>query len=553
MFHARKHQRDMPLWTCLYVLKGGGILMAMMMSRKALEEYGLVNLGNIHWNLSPPELVEHALARREGKLASNGAFAATTGSYTGRTPKDKFIVSNEEIAAKIWWGEINHPMTRENFDAVRSSLSAYLQGRDVFVLDAAGGADPDYRMPIQVITEFAWHNLFARQLFLRSNESDLANERPGFTILCVPNFHTDPRVHGTRSAAAIIIDFEERLVLICGTQYAGEMKKSVFTILNFILPAEGVLPMHCSANVGPGGDVALFFGLSGTGKTSLSADPSRHLIGDDEHGWGDNGIFNFEGGCYAKCINLSQKFEPQIWNAIRFGSVYENVVLRKHTREPDYSDDALTENTRAAYPVDFIDNVIESGRGGHPRAVVFLSADSFGVLPPISALTTEQAMYYFLSGYTSKLAGTEAGVTTPQATFSSCFGAAFLPLRPGEYADLLRERIVKYKVRCYLINTGWTGGPFGIGERININYTRAMVRAAISGALDGVEMVTDPIFGLRSPTSCPDVPEDVLLPRNTWGDKEAYDLQAADLATRFKKNFQQFTLSSVEVRNAGPR
>jgi phosphoenolpyruvate carboxykinase (ATP) len=529
------------------------LLMTMMMSRKALEEYGLVNLGNIHWNLSPPELVEHALARREGKLASNGAFAATTGSYTGRTPKDKFIVSNEEIAAKIWWGEINHPMTRENFDAVRSSLSAYLQGRDVFVLDAAGGADPDYRMPIQVITEFAWHNLFARQLFLRSNESDVANERPGFTILCVPNFHTDPRVHGTRSAAAIIIDFEERLVLICGTQYAGEMKKSVFTILNFILPAEGVLPMHCSANVGPGGDVALFFGLSGTGKTSLSADPGRHLIGDDEHGWGDNGIFNFEGGCYAKCINLSQKYEPQIWNAIRFGSVYENVVLRKNTREPDYSDDSLTENTRAAYPVDFIDNVIESGRGGHPRAVVFLSADSFGVLPPISMLTTEQAMYYFLSGYTSKLAGTEAGVTTPQATFSSCFGAAFLPLRPGEYADLLRERIVKYKVRCYLINTGWTGGPFGIGERININYTRAMVRAAISGALDGVEMVTDPIFGLRSPTSCPDVPEDVLLPRNTWGDKEAYDLQAADLATRFKKNFQQFTSSSVEVRNAGPR
>jgi phosphoenolpyruvate carboxykinase (ATP) len=331
------------------------------------------------------------------------------------------------------------------------------------------------------------------------------------------------------------------------------MKKSEFTILNFILPAEGVLPMDCSANVGASGDVALFFGLSGTGKTSLSADSSRHLIGDDEHGWGDNGIFNFEGGCYAKCINLSQKYEPQIWNAIRFGAVYENVVLKKNTREPDYSDDSLTENTRVVFPVYFIDNGIESGRGGHPLAVVFLSADSFGVLPPISALTTEQAMYYFLSGYTSKLAGTEAGVTTPQATFSSCFGAAFLPLRPGEYADLLRERIVKYKVRCYLINTGWTGGPFGIGERININYTRAMVRAAISGALDGVEMVTDPVFGLRSPTSCPDVPDDVLLPRNTWGDKEAYDLQAADLAMRFKKNFQQFTLSSVEVRNAGPR
>ena len=527
--------------------------MTMMMSRKALEEYGLVNLGNIHWNLSSPELVEHALARREGKLASNGAFAAATGSYTGRTPKDKFIVSNKEIAAKIWWGEINHPMTREQFDAVRSSLSAYLQGRDVFVLDAAAGADPDYRMPIQVITEFAWHNLFARQLFLRSNESDLTNSRPGFTILCVPNFHTDPRVHGTRSAAAIIIDFEERLVLICGTQYAGEMKKSVFTILNFILPAEGVLPMHCSANVGPNGDVALFFGLSGTGKTSLSADPSRRLIGDDEHGWGDNGVFNFEGGCYAKCINLSRKYEPQIWNAIRFGSVCENVVLRKGTREPDYSDDSLTENTRVAYPVEFIDNVIESGRGGHPRAVIFLSADSFGVLPPISALTMEQAMYYFLSGYTSKLAGTEAGVTTPQATFSSCFGAAFLPLQPSEYANLLRERIEKYNVRCYLINTGWTGGPYGIGERININYTRAMVRAAIGRSLESVEKVEDPIFGLRSPTSCPDVPSELLIPRNTWKDKEAYDLQAVDLATRFKKNFQQFTLPNDEVMKAGPR
>ena len=527
--------------------------MAIMMSRKALEDYGLVNLGNINWNLSPPALVEHALARREGELASNGAFAATTGSHTGRSPKDKFIVSSEENAARIWWGEYNHPMSQENFDAVRSSLSAYLQGRDVYVLDAAAGADPDYRMPIQVITELAWHNLFARQLFLRSKESDLTSGHPGFTILCVPNFHTDPRVHGTRSAAAIIIDFDERLVLICGTQYAGEMKKSIFTVLNFILPAQGVLPMHCSANVGPRGNVALFFGLSGTGKTSLSADPGRRLIGDDEHGWGENGIFNFEGGCYAKCINLSQKYEPQIWNAIRFGAVYENVVLKKGTREPDYSDDSLTENTRAAYPVDYIDNVIESGVGGHPKAVIFLSADSFGVLPPISLLTTEQAMYYFLSGYTSKLAGTEAGVTTPQATFSSCFGAAFLPLQPIEYANLLRERIEKYKVRCYLINTGWTGGPFGVGERININYTRSMVRAAIGGDLDSVEMVTDPIFGLRMPTLCPDVPAVVLIPRNTWQDKEAYNMQAADLAARFKKNFQQFALPDDEVRNAGPR
>ena len=527
--------------------------MTIMMSRTALENYGLVNLGTIHWNLSPAVLVEHALARKEAVLASNGALAATTGVHTGRSPKDKFIVSNQGLGPRIWWGDNNHPMSQENFEAVRSSLSAYLQGRDVYVLDAAAAADPHYRMSIQVITELAWHNLFARQLFLRANESDLASPRPGFTILCVPNFHTDPRIHGTRSEAAIIIDFEERLVLIAGTRYAGEMKKSIFTVLNFILPAEDVLPMHCSANEGPDGDVALFFGLSGTGKTTLSADPSRRLIGDDEHGWGDRGVFNFEGGCYAKCINLSKKYEPQIWNAVRFGSVYENVVLKEGTREPDYNDDSLTENTRVAYPVDYIDNVIESGRGGQPRAVIFLSADSFGVLPPISKLTTQQVMYYFLSGYTSKLAGTEAGVTTPQATFSSCFGAAFLPLPPGEYANLLRERIEKHNVRCYLINTGWTGGPYGVGERININYTRAMVRAAISGALDDVEIVTDPIFGLHSPTSCPHVPSEILIPRNTWNDKDAYDRQATDLAARFKKNFQQFTLPNDDVRNAGPR
>jgi phosphoenolpyruvate carboxykinase (ATP) len=527
--------------------------MTMMMSRKALEEYGLTNLGTIHWNLSSAILVEHAQARKEGLLASNGAFTATTGAHTGRSPKDKFIVANEESRAKIWWGENNHPMTPETFEVVRRSLADYLQGRDVYVLDAAAGADPRYRMPIQVITELAWHNLFARQLFLRANESDLAHDRPGFTILCVPHFHTHPRTHGTRSEAAIIIDFEERLVLIAGTQYAGEMKKSIFTILNFILPAQGVLPMHCSANIGSQDDVALFFGLSGTGKTSLSADPDRRLIGDDEHGWGVNGVFNFEGGCYAKCINLSKKYEPQIWHAVRFGSVYENVVLDEKTRDPDYSDDSITENTRVAYPIDYIDNVVASGMGGQPNAVIFLSADSFGVLPPISKLTTEQAMYYFLSGYTSKLAGTEAGITTPQATFSACFGAAFLPLRPGEYANLLRERIEKYQVRCYLINTGWTGGPYGVGERININATRAMVRAAISGEIDKAEMVTDPIFGLHIPTSCPDVPGHLLLPRHTWRDLASYDRQATELAERFQKNFTQFTLPTDEIRLAGPR
>jgi phosphoenolpyruvate carboxykinase (ATP) len=526
--------------------------MTMMMSRKALEEYGLVNLGKIHWNLSPTVLVERALARDEGMLASNGAFRATTGAHTGRSPKDKFIVSTEDLEAKIWWGENNHPMSSETFEIIRRSLADYLQGRDVYVLDAAAGADPRYRMPIQVITELAWQNLFARQLFLRATESDQTSDNPGFTILCVPHFRTNPKAHGTRSDAAIIIDFKERLVLIAGTEYAGEMKKSIFTVLNFILPAEGVLPMHCSANVGADGDVALFFGLSGTGKTTLSADPSRRLIGDDEHGWGANGIFNFEGGCYAKCINLSREFEPQIWNAVRFGTVYENVVLNEKTREPDYADDSLTENTRVAYPIDYIDNVVESGMGGQPEAVIFLSADSFGVLPPISKLSTEQAMYYFLSGYTSKLAGTEAGVTTPQATFSSCFGAAFLPLRPGEYANLLRERIEKHNVRCYLINTGWTGGPYGIGKRININYTRAMVRAAIDGSIEKADLVTDPIFGLHIPTSCPDVPAGLLFPRNTWYDPEGYDQQAAALAELFKKNFEQFSLSSDDVRAAGP-
>ena len=513
--------------------------MTMMINRKTLQEYGLTNLGNIYRNLSPAILVEHALARKEAVLAANGTLTAITGLHTGRSPKDKFIVSNAQIATKIWWGDNNYPMSVENFEAVRNSLAAYLQGRDVYVLDAAAGADPRYRMPIQVITELAWHNLFARQLFLRANESDFSSKRPRFTILCVPNFLTSPHTHRTRSGAAIIIDFEEHLVLITGTHYAGEMKKSIFTILNFMLPAEGVLPMHCSANVGSAGDVALFFGLSGTGKTTLSADASRNLIGDDEHGWGDNGVFNFEGGCYAKCIHLSRKYEPQIWSAARFGAVYENVTL-KDNREPDYDDDSRTENTRVAYPIDFIDNAVQSGMAGHPKAVIFLSADSFGVLPPISKLTTEQAMYYFLSGYTSKLAGTEAGVTTPQATFSSCFGAAFLPLRPGEYANLLRSRIEKHDVSCYLVNTGWTGGPYGVGTRININYTRAMVRAAIAGQLDTVETFTDPIFGLHIPTSCPDVPADLLIPRNTWQDKDAYDRQAAELAANFKKNFAQY-------------
>src|SRR6266481_615146 len=376
--------------------------MTMMMSRKALEEYGLVNLGNINWNLAPAVLVEHALARQEGELAANGAFTAMTGSHTGRSPKDKYIVSNEEYATKIWWGEINHPISAETFEGIRRSLAAYLQGRDVYVLDAAAAADPAYRIPIQVITELAWHNLFARQLFLRANQDDLTSGHPGFTVLCVPNFHADPRTFGTRSEVAIIIDFEERLILIAGTQYAGEMKKSIFTVLNFILPAEGVLPMHCSANVGPGGDVALFFGLSGTGKTPLSADPSRRLIGDDEHGWSDRGVFNFEGGCYAKTIRIHKESEPEIYAATEsFGTILENVVYDPRTRVPDYDSDEKTENTRAAYPVDLIPNAVLSGMGSHPHNVLFLSADAYGVLPPVARLDEDQIRHYFLSGYTA--------------------------------------------------------------------------------------------------------------------------------------------------------
>src|SRR6266853_4268565 len=442
--------------------------MTMMMSRKALEEYGLVNLGNINWNLAPAVLVEHALARQEGELAANGAFAAMTGSHTGRSPKDKYIVSNEEYATKIWWGEINHPISAETFEGIRRSLAAYLQGRDVYVLDAAAAADPAYRIPIQVITELAWHNLFARQLFLRANQDDLTSGHPGFTVLCVPNFHADPRTFGTRSEVAIIIDFEERLILIAGTQYAGEMKKSIFTVLNFILPAEGVLPMHCSANVGPDGDVALFFGLSGTGKTSLSADPSRHLIGDDEHGWGDNGVFNFEGGCYAKTIRLSAEAEPEIWSAVHsFGTVLENVTVDERG-VLDLDDDSKTENTRAAYTLGQIANALPAKRAGHPRSVIFLAADAFGILPPIARLSREQALFFFLSGYTSKLAGTELGVTEPQPTFSTCFGAPFWPQRPTVYAGLLGEKLDRHEATVWLINTGWTGGPFGEGHRMPI-------------------------------------------------------------------------------------
>jgi phosphoenolpyruvate carboxykinase (ATP) len=522
-------------------------------SNQSLAEIGLTNLGAVHWNLSVPQLVEQAVTRGEAVLASNGALVATTGARTGRSPKDKFIVRTPENADRIAWGKVNQPIEPAVFDRFLARVSAYLQGRDVFVLDAWAGADPAHRMPIRVVAEYAWHELFARQLFRRMTPEEQTNNHPAFTVIAAPEFLAIPEIDGTRSETAILVHLERGLIIISGTKYAGEIKKSIFGVLNYVLPLQNVFPMHCSANIGPQDDVALFFGLSGTGKTTLSADPNRRLIGDDEHGWGTNGIFNFEGGCYAKCINLSQKYEPQIWNAIRFGSVVENVVVDPVTREPDYTDDSLTENTRAAYPLDFIDNATPYGIGNHPTSILLLSADAFGVLPPISILTPEQATYYFLSGYTAKLAGTEAGLgNEPVPDFSLCFGAPFFPLPATVYSKMFRKKIEEHKVRVYLVNTGWSGGPYGVGQRISLPHTRAMVRAAITGMLEHTETWTHPIFGLHIPTSCPDVPDSILRPRDTWKDGAAYDRQAQELARKFIENFAKFPDADPDVRAAGP-
>ncbi len=521
-----------------------------------LEEHGIRNSSRVYWNLSAPELVEHALAKGEGRLAENGALLAQTGHYTGRSPQDKFVVREPSSEAHVHWGTVNKPFDAERFDRLHERVRAYLETRELYVLDCFAGADPRYQLPVRVINELAWHNLFARQLFLRPPEPP-ADHEPKFLILAAPGFQADPARDGTRSEAFIILHFAKGIVLIGGTAYAGEMKKSVFTVLNYLLPFQGVMPMHCSANIGASGDTALFFGLSGTGKTTLSADPARRLIGDDEHGWSDTGVFNFEGGCYAKCIRLSEQHEPQIWAAIRFGAVLENVVADSR-RRLDFNDDSLTENTRAAYPVEYIPNAVIPGVGGHPRNVVFLTADAFGVLPPIARLSIEQAMYYFLSGYTAKVAGTEAGLgSEPQATFSTCFAAPFLPLSPSVYAGLLGEKLRKHNARVWLVNTGWTGGPFGAGRRIHLPYTRAMVSAALAGQLEDVPVRPDPIFGLQAPSGCPGVPPEILEPRRAWADSgavgAAYEAKARDLAARFADNFQRFTDLDAEVRQAGPR
>jgi phosphoenolpyruvate carboxykinase (ATP) len=511
-----------------------------------------ISTARASYNQPVAELMELALCRGEAHLAANGALVASTGSRTGRSPKDKFTVDDELTHGQVHWGKVNQPIAPEKFDALLERVLAHLGQREIFVQDLFCGADPVYRMPIRIVTEFAWQALFAHQLFIRPTPDELKSHAPQFTVIAAPGFHAVPERDGTKSDVFILVDFSRRIVLIGGTQYAGEIKKSIFGVMNFLVPQRDVLPMHCSANVGADGVTALFFGLSGTGKTTLSADPARRLIGDDEHGWSSAGIFNFEGGCYAKCADLSEEKEPQIFHAIRFGVVLENVAIDPATREPDYANLQVTENTRAAYPVDFIERSIVHGVGEHPRNVFFLTADAFGVLPPIARLTPEQAMYHFLSGYTAKLSGTEAGLgREPVPEFSSCFGAPFLPLAPQVYAEMLGRRLKQHQATPWLINTGWSGGKFGVGSRMSIKHSRALVSAALSGALNQAEFVTEPAFGLQIPLSCPGVPPEVLNPRNVWSDKEAYDRQAAELAARFAENFQKFG-ASEGIRSAGP-
>lgn len=512
----------------------------------------LLNGSNIQVQLSVPQLVEKVLNRNEGSLTSTGAVRATTGKYTGRSPKDKYIVEEASNKDKMDWGSVNQPISEEAFSNLYNKVINYLKEKEeVFVFKGFAGADKKHRMPIQVINEYAWHNLFAHQLFIRPAEDELLDHQAEFTVISAPNFKADPAVDGTKSETFIIISFERRTVLIGGTEYAGEMKKSIFSVMNYMLPENGILPMHCSANVGREGDVALFFGLSGTGKTTLSADPNRKLIGDDEHGWSANGVFNIEGGCYAKCINLSREKEPQIFDAIRFGAVLENVVVNSETRVADYDDSTLTENTRAAYQLQAIDNIVDPSIAGHPNTIVFLTADAFGVLPPISKLSKEQAMYHFLSGYTSKLAGTERGITSPQATFSTCFGSPFLPLPANRYAEMLGEKIDEHNAKVFLVNTGWTGGEYGVGERMKLAYTRAMVEAALEGELNNVETVKDEIFGLEIPQHVTGVPDEVLQPNKTWADQATYEAKAKELAAKFRENFKKFTSVSSEIEEKG--
>jgi phosphoenolpyruvate carboxykinase (ATP) len=504
-----------------------------------------------HRNCSVPELIEVAIKRGEAQIASPGAIAAVTAPRTGRSPNDKFIVKAGQAEELVWWGP-NQPFLPEKFDLLFARFAEYIRTREAFVFNGYAGADPQHRLPVRIITEFAWHNIFAHQLFIRPTPEELKKHRPAFRVICMPGFFADPQRDGTRSEAFVIVSFRRKMVIIGGTRYAGEIKKSIFSVMNYLMPQQGVLPMHCSANLGSNGDVALFFGLSGTGKTTLSADPKRRLIGDDEHGWGENGVFNFEGGCYAKCVNLNAEKEPQIWNAIRFGSVLENVMLdERHC--PDYEDTSITENSRVAYPIEFIKDAVIPGIAGHPKNVVFLTADATGVLPPIAKLTEPQAMFHFLSGYTSKLAGTETGITQPVAVFSACFGAPFLPLPPSTYADMLGEKLKMHNAACYLVNTGWSGGPYGIGHRIKLEHTRAIISAILDGSLERAKYTSDPIFGLNIPDKVNDVPSEILDPKSTWADSSAYNQAARNLAGAFRNNFEKFSRASDLIKGAAPK
>ncbi|MGO9648883.1 MAG: phosphoenolpyruvate carboxykinase (ATP) [Terriglobales bacterium] len=524
---------------------------------KSLKALGLDNLGQVYWDLSTSALYEEAIRRYEAALSHLGPLVVRTGQYTGRLPKDKFLVREPSSESKISWGKINRPMASDKFDGLKHRLCAYLQGKDIFIENCYAGADEHYRLPIRIISERATAALFARTMFIRElNLERLAQHVPDFTVLHAPNFHADPEIDGTHSEAFVLMHFGKKLILIGGTAYAGEIKKSIFTVMNYLLPQKGVMAMHCSANYGcDENDVAIFFGLSGTGKTTLSADPGRTLIGDDEHGWSDDGVFNFEGGCYAKVINLSREGEPEIYETTRrFGTLLENVAMDMRTRHVNLDDASLTENTRAAYPITHIPNMTRTGVAGHPKHILMLTCDAFGVLPPLARLTPAQAMYHFLAGYTAKVAGTEAGIKEPQATFSPCFGAPFMALPSTVYAKLLGDKIAKHNVQVWLVNTGWSGGSYGQGQRIKLGFTRALVKAVLSGALKDAATQPDPVFGMAVPLSCPDVPDEIMNPRNTWKDKAAYDRKARELAVMFEKNFAENASDAPEeIKKAGPR
>ena len=519
------------------------------MQTYGLEKLGIINASAVYRNLTPAQLTEHALRRGEGTLSNTGALVVKTGKYTGRSANDKFIVDTPAVHDEIAWGKVNRPIEKAKYEAIKSKVIAYLQNKEIFIFDGFAGADPKYMKGFRIINELASQNLFIHQLLRRPTAEQLAAFEEDYTIIAAPGFKCIPEIDGTRSEAAILVDYEEKMVIICGSQYAGEIKKSVFSVMNYVLPKMGVFPMHCSANIGKDGDAAVFFGLSGTGKTTLSADPNRMLIGDDEHGWADDSVFNFEGGCYAKCINLSAEKEPDIYNAIKFGSLVENVVMDPETREFDFDDDSLAENSRVGYPIEYINNAKLDGVGGTPKTVIFLTADAYGVLPPISKLDKNQAMYYFVSGFTSKLAGTEIGITSPVPTFSTCFGEPFLPLDPSVYAAMLADKVEKSGANVYLVNTGWNG----TGKRTKLSYTRAMVTAALNGDLEKGEFVTDPFFGVAVPTAVEGVPADLLIPENTWEDKAVYQAKAQELAKSFVENFKKYTHMSAEVVAAGPK